>query len=44
MTSQREKRMAMRQIKMPVKDGSEQEVEEVLSQRKRPERGRFCSK
>jgi hypothetical protein len=33
--------MAMRQIKMPVKDGSEQEVEEVLSQRKRPERGRF---
>jgi hypothetical protein len=33
--------MATRQIKMPVKDGSEQEVEEVLSQRKRPERGRF---
>jgi hypothetical protein len=33
--------MATRQIKMPVKDSSEQEVEEVLSQRKRPERGRF---
>ena len=33
--------MATRQIKMPVKDTSEQEVEEVLSQRKRPERGRF---
>jgi len=33
--------MAMRQIKMPRKDGSEQEVEDVLSQRKRPERGRF---
>ena len=33
--------MAPRQIKMPVKESSEQEVEEVLSQRKRPERGRF---
>ena len=33
--------MATRQIKMPVKENSEQEVEEVLSQRKRPERGRF---
>ena len=33
--------MATRQIKMPVKDSPEQEVEEVLSQRKRPERGRF---
>ena len=33
--------MATRQIKMPVKDSSEQEVEEVLSQRKRPESGRF---
>ena len=33
--------METRQIKMPVKDSSEQEVEEVLSQRKRPERGRF---
>jgi hypothetical protein len=26
---------------MPVKDSSEQEVEEVFSQRKRPERGRY---
>jgi len=33
--------MATRQIKMPVKDDSEKEVEETLSQRKRPERGRF---
>ena len=33
--------MATRQIKMPVKESSEPEVEEVLSQRKRPERGRF---
>ena len=33
--------MATRQIKMPVKDSSEQDVEEVFSQRKRPERGRF---
>jgi hypothetical protein len=33
--------MVTRQIKMPVKDSSEQDVEEVLSQRKRPERGRF---
>jgi hypothetical protein len=33
--------MATRQIKMPVKDNSEQEVEEVFSQRKRPERGRY---
>jgi hypothetical protein len=33
--------MATRQIKMPVKDSSQQEVEEVLSQSKRPERGRF---
>jgi len=33
--------MATRQIKMPVKDNSEQEVEEVFSQRKRAERGRF---
>lgn len=28
-------------IKMPVKDNSEQEVEEAFSQRKRPERGRY---
>jgi hypothetical protein len=35
--------MAPRQIKMPVKDDSEKETElnEVVSQRKRPERGRF---
>ena len=33
--------MATRQIKMPVKDNSEQEVDEVFSQRKRPEHGRF---
>jgi hypothetical protein len=33
--------MATRQIKMPVKDNSEQEVEEVFSQSKRPERGRY---
>ena len=34
--------MASRQIKMPVKDESEKEVEEVFSQRKRPEAGRYC--
>ena len=33
--------MATRQIKMPVKDRSDEEVEEVFSQSKRPERGRF---
>jgi hypothetical protein len=33
--------MATRQIKMPVKATSGQEVEDVFSQRKRPERGRF---
>jgi hypothetical protein len=33
--------MATRQIKMPVKESSEQEVGEEFSQRKRPERGRF---
>ena len=35
--------MASRQIKMPVKDDSEkeQEVDDVFSQRKRPERGRY---
>ena len=33
--------MATRQIKMPRKDSSEHEVEEVPSQGKRPERGRF---
>ena len=33
--------MASRQIKMPAKDDSEKEVEEVFSQRKRPETGRY---
>jgi hypothetical protein len=35
--------MASRQIKMPVKDDSEKEkdADEVFSQRKRPERGRY---
>jgi hypothetical protein len=33
--------MASRQIKMPAKDGSEKEAEEVFSQRVRPERGRY---
>ncbi len=33
--------MASRQIKMPVKDDSEKEVDEVISQRKRPETGRY---
>ncbi|MFZ0422057.1 MAG: hypothetical protein WAL80_04190 [Xanthobacteraceae bacterium] len=35
--------MASRQIKMPVKDVSEKdkEVDDVFSQRKRPERGRY---
>jgi hypothetical protein len=33
--------MATRQMKMPVKDNSTEEPEEVISQRKRPERGRF---
>jgi hypothetical protein len=37
----KEQRMATRQIKMPVKDSSQQEVEEVSSQRKPPERGRY---
>ena len=33
--------MATRQIRMPVKDGSQREVEETPSQLKQPERGRF---
>ncbi len=33
--------MASRQIKMPAKDGSEKEADEVFSQRKRPESGRY---
>jgi hypothetical protein len=39
--AQKEPLMATRQIKMPVKDNSEHDVEEVFSQRKRPERGRY---
>jgi hypothetical protein len=38
----KERRMATRQIKMPVKDNSEQEVEEVFSQR--PNAADICSK
>jgi hypothetical protein len=33
--------MASRQIKMPVKDGSENETDVMPSQRKRPETGRY---
>jgi hypothetical protein len=33
--------MASRQIKMPVKDESDKEVDEAPSQRKRPESGRY---
>ena len=33
--------MAPRQIKMPGKDNSDTEAEEVFSQRKRPESGRY---
>jgi hypothetical protein len=33
--------MATRQIKMPVKEEPAKEAEDALSQRKRPERGRF---
>jgi hypothetical protein len=33
--------MATRQIKMPVKEEPAKDVEDALSQRKRPERGRF---
>jgi hypothetical protein len=33
--------MAPRQMKMPVKDDSEKDVDDVFSQRKRPERGRY---
>ncbi len=33
--------MAPRQIKMPAKDGSEHDVDEVFSQRKRAETGRY---
>jgi hypothetical protein len=40
-TPKQEERMATRQIKMPVKESSKQEVGEEFSQSKRPERGRF---
>ena len=33
--------MAPRQIKIPGKDGSDKEAEEVVSQRERAERGRY---
>jgi hypothetical protein len=33
--------MASRQIKMPAKDGSEKDIEEVFSQRARPEPSRY---
>jgi len=33
--------VAPRQIKMPGKDNSDEEAEEVFSQRKRPESGRY---
>jgi hypothetical protein len=33
--------MASRQMKMPTKDGSEKDIDEVPSQRKRPETGRY---
>jgi hypothetical protein len=33
--------VAPRQIKMPGKDSSDKEAEEVFSQRKQPERGRY---
>jgi hypothetical protein len=39
--AQKKRRMATRQIKMPARDNSEQEVEKMFSQRKRPERGRY---
>ena len=33
--------MAPRQIKIPAKENSDKEAEEVVSQRERPERGRY---
>jgi len=33
--------VAPRQIKMPIKDNSDKEAEEVISQSKRPESGRY---
>src|SRR5947207_9144056 len=40
----KEYRMASRQIKMPAKDDSQKEVEEVVTQAKRPERSRYLLK
>ena len=40
-TPEKEKQVAPRQIKMPGKDNSDKEAEEVFSQRKRPESGRY---
>jgi hypothetical protein len=37
----KEIRMAPRQIKMPVEQNADKEAEEVFSQRKRPESGRY---
>jgi hypothetical protein len=39
--TKRSSEMATRQIKMPRKDGSENEIDEAPSQRKRPESGRY---
>jgi len=36
--------VAPRQMKLPAKDGTENETEEIFSQRKRPERGRYLLK
>jgi len=40
-TPEKEKQVAPRQTKMPSKDNSEKEAEEVFSQRKRYESGRY---
>jgi hypothetical protein len=40
-TQIKENQVAPRQIKMPSKDNSDKEAEEVFSQRKRPESGRY---
>ena len=40
-TQEKEKQVTPRQIKMPGKGHSDEEVEEVFSQRKRPHSGRF---
>jgi hypothetical protein len=38
---QKEKQVAPRQIKIPAKENSDKEAEEVISQRRRPESGRY---